>query len=200
MNSRLLVFCLIQIACTPFLSAQSFSHVSARYSDDLTDWLIYQEHAIEVDTTLGVDAADIDTEYDYELIGNLSLLWPLRKDLRDWQYEIEGERGSIRQKWSTDKTHWELSNRTSRITMQPTYPGDARNWRITDNDIVLNLQCRYGNTADEWLVDDSRYGTFYVYTEIEGDPRDWVIKNKLSKEVPEGMHMAIVFIVLHFSK
>jgi hypothetical protein len=123
----------------------------------------------------------------------------MRSDLRDWQYEINGSRGSIRQKWSTDKTHWELSDADSRITMQPTWPGQVRSWRITDNNITLTLECRYGNVADEWLVDDPKYGTFYMYTMREGDPRDWIIKNKMQSDLPQGIQMACVFIVLFFS-
>ena len=169
--------------------------MSSIYSDDLTEWNLYQ---IE-DADKGV-AQDEDYEPEEVLVGRLSVLWPMKEDrLRDWQYEIDGNRGTIRQKWSTDKTHWELSDSDSRITMQPTYPGDVRNWRITDNDITLTLRCRYGNVADEWLVDDSRYGTFYMYTLREGDPRDWIIKNKLKEEVPAGMQMAIAFVVMFFS-
>lgn len=173
------------------LHAQTLTGISSTYNDDLTEWELFHEVALEPDS--------VDTEYEEELIGRLSPLWPMRKDLRDWRYEIDGNQGTIRQKWSTDKTHWELSDDESRITMQPTFPGDVSNWRLTDNNISLTLRCRYGNVADEWLVDDSKYGTFYMYTLHEGDPRDWVIKNKLNEDVPQGMQMALAFIVLYFS-
>jgi hypothetical protein len=175
--------------------AQTVSMMSSTYSDDFTEWEILGDVLVSpADSVEGTEA-----EWDYETLGRLTLLWPQKRDLRDWQYDLDGKRGSIRQKWSNDKTHWELSDYDSRITMQPTYPGEIRDWRITDNHVTLNLRCRYGNTADEWLVDDERHGTFYMYTEREGDPRDWVIRNKLGEEVPAGMQMALAFIVLYFS-
>ncbi len=175
------------------LRAQVISGVSTRYSNDLTEWEFFAwEQLSPEDIAAGIEPEEV-------LIGRLAPLWPMRMDLRDWQYELDGERGSIRQKWSTDKTHWELNDAESRITMQPTWPGQVRSWRITDNNISINLECRYGNVADEWLVNDPKYGSFFMYTLREGDPRDWNIKNKLNEEVPKGMQVALLFLVLYFT-
>jgi hypothetical protein len=198
--SKSRLFCaLLTIGLQSGLLAQTLSSISSTYSDDLTEWELFAYEELDVvDSTALADGEAVEAEE--VRIGRLNLLWPMKQDaLRDWQYDIDGKRGTIRQKWTTDKTHWELSDADSRITMQPTWPGEVRNWRITDNHITLTLQCRYGNVADEWLVDDSRYGTFFMYTDREGDPRDWVIRNKLSADVPQGMQMALAFIVLYFS-
>lgn len=192
LNTRFLA---LAYALMSFLSlqAQVISGVSTRYSNDLTEWDFFAlEQLSPEDVAEGMEPEEIE-------IGRLAPLWPMRNDLRDWQYELDGVRGSIRQKWSTDKTHWELNDPDSRITMQPTWPGQVRSWRITDNDISITLECRYGNVADEWLVNDSKYGSFFMYTLREGDPRDWVIKNKLNAEVPKGMQVALLFLVLYFS-
>jgi hypothetical protein len=193
--SPLFIGLLLSFLVAQQTGAQTISLLSSVYSDDFTEWELYTDVLVtEADTLEGTEA-----EWDYEKLGRLSLLWPQKRDLRDWQYDLDGKRGTIRQKWATDKTHWELSDSDSRITMQPTYPGDTRDWRITDNNITLNLKCRYGNVADEWIVDDVRYGTFYMYTEREGEPHDWVIRNKLHEDVPVGMQMALSFLVLYFS-
>jgi hypothetical protein len=198
MKRYLIVFFLF--ACLS-VSAQipRLSSISSTYTDDLTEWELYMpDPDFEQADSLERD----ETEEPEEVFaGRMTIMWPMKEDrLRDWQYEIDGNRGTIRQKWSNDKTHWELSDFETRITMQPTYPGDVQNWRITDNTHTVTLRCRYGNIADEWIVDDSRYGIFHMYTLREGDPRDWVIKNELSDEISAGMSMSLIFIVMFFSQ
>lgn len=180
------------------LKAQKLSSIGSVYSDDLSEWVLYApDPESDAEPT---DPEEEESELQEIEIGKLSPMFPFRDDrLTYWQYQTPEHRGTIRQKWTTDPTHWELSDEDSRITIQPTYPGDRRQWRITDNQITLNLRSRYGNVADEWILEDDQYGSFYMYTLREGDPRDWVIEDKLSEDIPDGMRMALTFTVMFFS-
>ena len=74
------------------------------------------------------------------------------------------------------------------------WSNDFREWRISNNSISLTLKSKYGNTFDEWIVREDNYGHFAMYTNWEGDPREWEIVDELDEDVSLEMKMALVFI------
>ncbi len=133
-----------------------------------------------------------------ELYGEFKLRWlNVRDDWTEWDFELGGERGTIRAKWKDDPTHWELRTYTGAvITMRTAWPNDNTEWRVTDNSITLLLKSRWGNQLDEWLVEDAVHGKFYIYTLNRQDPRDWAIQDGLDATISTPMKLAMVFLTV----
>lgn len=178
-----------------FSQAQTLSSISTRWNDSFVEWEIYA--ATPRDSTR--EETDEDSEEpDESLVGELKLRWlNVRDDYSEWDYEIDGERGTIRQKWKDDPSQWELRSYSgSVVSMRTTWPGDFNEWRVTDNSIALNLKSRWTNQFDEWLVDDANRGRFYMYTMVERDPRDWTIEDSLDESVSQSVKMALIFLTV----
>ena len=177
------------------LGAQTLSSISTRWNDSFVEWEIYVMTAR--DST--EEEPDEDSASPEEsLHGELKLRWlNVRDDYSEWDYEIGGERGTIRQKWKDDPSQWELRSYSgSVVSMRTAWPGDFNEWRVTDNSIALNLKSRWTNQFDEWLVDDSTRGRFYMYTMVERDPRDWSIEDSLDESVSQSFKMALIFLTV----
>lgn len=128
--------------------------------------------------------------------GELKLRWlNVRDDWSEWDFELGGERGTIRAKWKDDPTQWELRTYSGAIvSMRTMWPNDNTQWRVTDNSISLVLKSRWTNQLDEWLVDDREYGKLYLYTLRQQDPRDWAIEDEMQPTVSTPMKLAMVFL------
>jgi hypothetical protein len=123
-------------------------------------------------------------------------MWELRNDWREWEFDYLNIRGKIEQPRSKDNQFWTLKSGYESVTMRTVWPGDYSEWKISDGKISLVVKTRYNNLADEWLVNDPNYGDYYMYTEWEGDPRDWIIEDFLDPNVSLLMKIAVVHIVL----
>jgi len=188
------VFCwfFLLIGCCASLGAQAptMSTISTRWQDSFAAWEIY--------ATQRVPDLEEGEEPSEELYGDLKLRWlNIRDDWSEWDFELGGNRGTIRQKWKDDLQQWELRTYSGVIvTMRTAWNGDFRQWRVSDNTISLMLKSKWTNQLDQWLVDDSNYGQFYLYTLRSQDPRDWAIEDKLAYEVSEEMKLAMIFLVV----
>lgn len=133
-----------------------------------------------------------------ELYGEFKLRWlNVREDWTEWDFDLGGERGTIRAKWKDDPTQWELRTYTGAIvTMRTAWPNDNTQWRVTDNTVTLLLKSRWTNQLDEWLVQDATHGKFYLYTLNRQDPRDWAIEDGLDATVSDAMKLAMVFLTV----
>jgi len=160
------------------------------------EWEIYA--TMPTDTT-ETDDPDADSETpEEELYGEFKLRWlNVRNDFSEWDYELGGERGTIRQKWKDDLTQWELRSYSGNIiSIRTMWANDLTEWRVTDNSVTLNLKSRWKNQLDEWLVDDATRGRFYLYTFAQNDPRDWAIEDRLDESVSEPMKLALIFLAV----
>lgn len=164
--------------------------ISCHWEDSFAEWDIF--------STLRTADLEEGEEVDEELYGELKLRWlNIRDDWSEWDFELGGQRGTIRQKWKDDPQQWELRTYSGAIiTMRTSWNGDFKQWRISDNSITLHLKSKWTNQLDEWLVQDDNYGNFYMYTLRARDPRDWAIDDKLYPEISEEMRFALVFIVI----
>lgn len=175
------------------LHAQTISTVSTRWNDSFVEWDIYASE--------GQDEAESPDPPEEVLYGELKLRWlNVRDDFSEWTYELNGERGTIKQKWKNDPTQWELRTYTGDVvTMRASWSNDFSEWRLTNNSFSLTLGSRWKNRLDEWLTDDPNRGKFYIYTLREQDPRDWAVEDNLSEEVNEPMKMALIFLAIYHS-
>ena len=131
-------------------------------------------------------------------VAHLKLRWlGVKNDWSEWDFDLDGQRGTIRAKWKDDPTHWELRTYDgSIISMRTVWPNDPTEWRITDNSTTLIWKSRWKNQLDEWLADDPNHGRFYVYSLRENDPRDWAIDDRLGDEISRPMRLAMVFVAI----
>jgi hypothetical protein len=176
------------------VSAQTLSGISTRWNDSFVEWEIfaYMEER---------RAMQNDEEPEEELIGTFTQRWATqRDDWSEWDYELFGERGTIRAKWKDDPTQWELRSQDgSIVTMRTAWGKDLNEWRVTDNDSPLTFRSRWTNQWDEWLVDHSSKGRFYIHTLRRGDPRDWAIADELDESVSLPMRTALIFLAVFHS-
>lgn len=164
--------------------------IGCRWQDAFVEWEIFA-------TPRAVDLEEGE-EPTEELYGELKLRWlNIRDDWSEWDYELGGQRGTIRQKWKDDPQQWELRNYGSTvITMRTAWTGDLKEWRVSDNSITLNIRSKWTNQLDEWLVQDDTYGSLYLYTLRSRDPRDWAIDDRLDPAISEEMKLALIFLVI----
>lgn len=171
----ILIFLSTAILC----SGQSLFGVSSKWDDSFREWAIFTE--------------------DEEQEGELMMRWPFREDWTEWEYQLEDFGGDIRQQWKNDPSKWQISGDGERITARRLWANSNREWRITNNSTSLTLRSKYGNDFGSWQIREETYGKFEMFTDIEGDPRDWVIVDEMDEEISLAFKMAIVFIVLHHS-
>ncbi|MFN0213792.1 MAG: hypothetical protein ACKVT2_06010 [Saprospiraceae bacterium] len=164
--------------------------IGCRWQDSFVEWEIFSS----------IKQADLeeDEEAEEEYYGELKLRWlNVRDDWSEWDFDLAGHRGTIRQKWKDDPQQWELRTYTGAIiTMRTAWNGDFKEWRVSDNTITLNIKSKWTNQLDEWHVQDDNYGNFYLYTLRTRDPRDWAIEDNLDPAISEEMKLAMVFLVV----
>lgn len=177
------------------LSAQApvITTVSSRWQNSFVEWDIF--------SSIRPEELEEGEEADEEYYGEMKLRWlNVRDDFSEWDYELGGQRGIIRQKWKDDPQQWELRSYTGVvITMRTTWNNDFKEWRVSDNAISLNFRSKWTNQLDEWELRDSKYGNFYLYTLRTRDPRDWAVDDRLSPDISEEMKLALIFVAIFHS-
>ena len=187
------------------MQAQNISSIRTRSMDTFVEWDLFQfAEEEEPDSTIVLTEEELEeaaqeeetNDVKEEFAGFMRLRWVHKEDWKDWEYEFGSERGSIRQKWDNDPTQWELRNYNGDIvTMRQLWPNDQSQWTVTDNEHSFTFRSKWANMGDEWITSGSdQYGSFYLYTLFEGDPRDWAIDDKLIEEISPGIRMAFVFL------
>jgi len=172
----------------PVIWAQDkvLSGMSTRWNDSFVEWEMF---------CFTQDTAALEEE---ERCGSLQLRWlNLRDDWSEWDYELDGARGNIRQKWKDDPTEWELRTFTGEVvTMRASWRNDLSQWRITNNSLSLNFRTRWSNQLNEWRTEDHTHGDFSIHTRFRNDPRDWIIEDDLREEIPQTMKIALLFLAI----
>jgi len=161
------------------LHAQYLTGIATAWSDSFVEWQLFSD--------------------EEEVMGNLKMRWPTRNDWTEWDYRLGDEFGTIKLKWKENPNEWEIRGDNQIVTARTVFANDFRQWRITDNSTRLTLQSKYGNRWDEWAIKEVTYGNFQIYTNWEGDPREWIIVDEFEDEISFPMKMAIVFIAVFHS-
>ena len=157
--------------------AQILTGISSKWSDDFREWAIY---------------TDIDDEDNA-----LEMTFQSPKDYTDWGLEIRETSGLMKLKWKDDPSQWELRMDNKIVSATRIFKDDPTGWRISDGTTSIDFKTRNGNDWNEWIGEDERYGVFYVYTAIEGDPRDWIIKDLMVDPIVNlPLRTAMMFIAV----
>ncbi len=192
---RFWLWALLLISLIPRASAQAphMTTISSRWMDSFVEWEIYT-----TPEKRGLEEGEVAPE---EYYGELKLKWlNSQNDWSEWEYEVGGQRGNIRQRWKDDPQQWELRSYSGAIiSMRTVWNGDFKEWRVSDNTVTLNLKSKWSNQIDEWIAEDPNYGSFYLYTLRSHDPRDWAIEDKLDPDISEEMKLAMMFLVIYHS-
>lgn len=167
-----LSFCFIQI-----LNGQQITHVATKWDDSFKEWILY------------------DAEKEVE--GHLEMRWILNNDWGKWDYRLGEESGMIDMKWRESPEEWDIKGFDEIVYARTVWPGDLGTWRIKGEELTITFESRYTFRKDEWRIKTDRYGEFVIYTEFEGDPRDWVIYDDLSSEITFTMKMAMIFLAIY---
>jgi len=160
--------------------SQTLTGVSTIWDDDYREWSLFT-----ADDTLN--------------LGTLELTGLLGSPRMDWSYRVLESFGRIRNLQRSDYTSWEVQGPYNLVTLRQQWPDDLREWRVTDNRLTVNWRSRYQNHYEEWVLSHSDYGHFSMYTLNPGDPRDWVIVDKMREDFPFEMKMAFVFVTIFFT-
>ena len=164
------------------LDAQYIVAINTENDDSFRQWNV----ELEIDSTTFIT-------------GNLGLTWGLGDDFTAWQYSIGEFDGEIVQKFPNNPAFWELRQDGEIVTITRTWPNDPTQWKIKLGDKQFTIKSKYGNTLDQWENREPTNGDLIIYTEREGDARDWIIEDYMNDDIPFVMRMAAVFISIYSS-
>ena len=131
-----------------------------------------------------------------EIEGNLRLTWGMNSDFKEWNYRVDDLYGEISQKFNNNPGIWELRSDDKVVTMKQVWPGDPTEWKISSEDRSFVFRSVYSNQLDEWDNIEEEFGKLVLYTETQGDPRDWIISDYMIDEISFEERMAAIFIGL----
>lgn len=172
-----IVFSFLFILVSMSLSAQvpSLYSMHAKWGDEITQWTIQT--------------------VDEEINGELLMRWEALNRIDEWDFSFEGVRGFIKMKKLSNKEQWELRIGNEIVTILQMWVGDFREWRITDNTNTVEFKNTKPFDPFFWkLKEEARYGKFEMYSEYEGDPRDWIILDEMDASFSFAMKMAMTFV------
>ncbi len=131
--------------------------------------------------------------YTNDREGSLEMTWVNRQDLSEWNYDFGDNSGIIRTIWPNSFDKWELkSYEGNNIQFSIKWRGDKTEWMVTDGDIRLTYRTVNGGDLNAWeVLEKKKVGSFVAYTEFDDDPRDWLVEDYLSEDLP--IEFSIVF-------
>ena len=170
-------FLILSLAFTVQVKAQKLVAMRTQFNDSFTEWVL-------------------ETEDEDDFDGNLSITF---NTFDDWSFTLGDIRGDIRQKFRGNDATWDVFAEGETITINRVWPRDNREWKLSSGKLRLTIRTRYGNTADEWRLASEEDGFFDIFTEWEGDPRDWIIEENLTEEYSPAFKVALAFIAVYSS-
>jgi len=175
----ILIFSLfISFAC----DAQYLLGFHTENNDSFREWMV----EVEIDSLTTVE-------------GKLELTWGIGDDFTSWRYSIGDKDGEIDQKYGNNDGYWELKQDGEVVSITRTWPNDPSQWKVKYNGQKITIKTKFGNTLDEWENRNTKKGDLIIYTEREGDPRDWIIEDYMNDDIPFSMRMAATFIAIYSS-
>jgi hypothetical protein len=190
----LLVVCIFWVVENVAL-AQRLSGISTHWDNAFGEWDLY---ALSPDA----DSTELaDGTAPEEQIGELRLRWlDVKDDWTEWDFSVNGRTGIIKIKWKNDPSLWELRTFDGQVvTMKTIWAGDYSAWRVSDGTHTFDYQSRYRSQADEWSATDANLGRFWVYSQVEGDPRDWLVQDDWGDQVPVTTRLAMLFLTIFYT-
>ena len=139
-----------------------------------------------------------ETLDDEEEEGELEATWAHQRDFSQWDYSIGDYDGTIWQKWPDREDQWELRSDGNTTTIRTKWSNDVSEWLINYNGkIKVTWMSKGFNDGNTWQIYKSEFGEFEFYTEFIDDPRDWLIYDDASADLPFDVKMACCFIAMY---
>lgn len=140
-----------------------------------------------------------ETPYEDDY-GEIEATWAHLQDWSQWDYTVGDHSGSIWQKWPDRDDEWELRSDGNTTTIR-------NRWRNDNSEVIINFNdeikviwiAKSFNSGNNWQLFKSEYGEFEFYTEYIDDPRDWIIYDNTSMDLPFDIKMACCFIAMYRS-
>ena len=152
----------------------------SEYDDVLFEWEVLYETLEEDDS------------------GEIDATWAHNNDFSQWDYSIGDYDGTIWRKWPDREDHWEVRSNGNTTTIKTKWLNDVSEWFINYNDeIKVTWRSKNFNDGNTWSLYKSKYGEFEFYTEFIDDPRDWIIYDATSADLPFDVKMACCFIAMY---
>lgn len=170
-----------------YCSAQYLLEAYTIYNDTFREWGFISE------------SYDEDANGWFESEGSMSLTFANRNDWSSWQIELDDIDVECRLKWTNNPNHWVMYTPDDLITIRTVWRNDFRKWKITSRSHTISIKSKYANQSDEWLIDSKSKGSWTMFTDSEGDPREWIIEDDLDTTVDVYHKLAMCFIVLTHS-
>lgn len=170
-----LLFIGVLIATSSWAQVPALYSMHTQWDDNITQW----------------DILTVDEEQS----GTLEMVWAALNRIDEWELSFEGVYGKIKLKPIGNKEQWELRIGNEVVTIRQQWPNDLTEWRITDNSTTIDFKAPDRSDPFNWQLKQSdRYGKFHMYSEYEGDLRDWVILDELDPSFNFAIKMAMVFV------
>jgi len=134
-----------------------------------------------------------------KVVGSMDITWSLDNDFSEWNFRIENINGIIKQRWNQRNDLWELRMGDQLVMIRQTWPEDPTQWTITSGKEKMSMRTVNNLFLDEWENQNKENGDLYIYTEVQGDPRDWIIEDYPLNNTSFAMRMASVFIAIYSS-
>ncbi len=170
---------LLSLFLTSSLAAQHLAGLSTRWDDSFTEWNIVLEEEVQE--------------------GEIIMRWAQRNDWSEWDFRVGELSGAIKVKWKGDANLWELRADNEIVTIKTVWKDDFRQWEVKSGNIGFDVESRWSNILEEWSASDKRFGNLIMYTNWEGDLRDWIIEDNLNEQISMPMKIALVFIPVIYS-
>lgn len=139
-----------------------------------------------------------ETPEEKENEGDIEATWAHNGDFSQWDYSVGDNDGTIWQKWPDRDDQWELRADGNTTTIRPKWNNDVSEWIINYNgEIKVTWFSKNFNDGNIWLLAKSPYGEYEFYTEYVDDPRDWLIYDATSVDLPFDVKMACCFIAMY---
>lgn len=164
------------------LTGQWITGLHTDWDHSFRDWQI---EAVLADSTL--------------LDGSLDVTFQIDEDFSEYSWRLGDDYGSFRQVFANNPTNWELRYNNELVSVRSVWPSDPREWKISTPEQSFTISTRYPGVFDEWVVKTKGVGEFYMYTEVPGDTRDWIVEDYMVDDIGLAMRLAIIFVVAHIS-
>jgi len=174
-------FSIILIFLSQGLSAQLITQISSAWDDSFNEWIVFTD--------------------DEDLEGKIELKWKLRRDSREWEYELGEFSGQIKPIWNDDSNGWELVpyDGSGLIEMKTVWKNDFSEWNIRVGKKTYRLKSKDKTWRSFWSINHSETEEFHIYMTEDGDPRDWLVEDYI-EEGSLHLTIGISFIsILNFS-
>lgn len=172
------VFIFLFIVFHTALNSQSIYAVKTLWDEDFRQWEIV------------LDDGDLECE--------LEMTWRLRNDPTEWNIRLDGQRGSLKQKWKENPNQWEMRFGSEIINISTIWTNDFNSYRISDGNNSIKIErANYLNDPLEWTISDERNGKLFWYNEFEFDIRDWTVIDEIEgDEISIAVKIAAVLITI----